>query len=100
MKDFEPVCQLRLHCPRCRGLKWGRAWRKIMARQYEVPAGGIDWPCPKGAAWESDGPIRGLGDLVAKAIKFVSRGRIKPCGGCKKRRKRLNELVPFHSKRS
>ena len=38
---------------------------------------------------------RGLGDSVAKAIHRVSRGRIKPCGGCKKRQKRLNELIPY-----
>ena len=38
---------------------------------------------------------RGFGDTVAKAIHKVSRGKIKPCGGCKKRQKKLNELVSY-----
>jgi hypothetical protein len=37
-------------------------------------------------------PVRGLGDVVAKVTKAVG---IKPCGGCKERQKKLNELVPF-----
>jgi hypothetical protein len=43
----------------------------------------------KGCA-EYDGPARGLGDLVHSAIHTVSRGKIKPCGGCKKRRNNWN----------
>jgi hypothetical protein len=43
-------------------------------------------------------PSRGLGDTVAKAIQTVSRGKIKPCGGCKKRQTALNKLVPYKSK--
>ena len=42
---------------------------------------------------------RGAGDTVAKAIHTVSRGRIKPCGGCKKRQKKLNEIVPYNKAR-
>ena len=38
---------------------------------------------------------RGLGDTVAKVIHTVSRGKIRPCGGCKKRQKLLNKLVPY-----
>jgi len=34
----------------------------------------------------------GLGDKVAKAIKFVSKGKIKECGKCKKRRELLNKI--------
>ena len=102
MKEFCQTwhCLSRAKCERCRDLEGDRAWREMIARNFEVPGGEIDWKCPHGLHWGDGGPIRGLGDLVAKAIKFVSRGRIKPCGGCKKRRKRLNELVPFHSKRS
>ena len=39
-----------------------------------------------------DGPARGVGDLIARATSAVG---IKPCEGCKKRRKKLNQLVPF-----
>lgn len=35
---------------------------------------------------------RGLGDTVAKITSAVG---IKPCGGCKKRQERLNNLIPY-----
>ena len=35
---------------------------------------------------------RGLGDSVAK---LTSAFGIKPCGGCKKRQKTLNEMFPY-----
>lgn len=38
---------------------------------------------------------RGLGDTVAKVIHRVTRGHAKPCGGCKKRQNRLNEMFPY-----
>ncbi len=37
-------------------------------------------------------PSRGLGDTVAKLTKAVG---IKPCGGCKERQKKLNEMFPY-----
>ena len=43
--------------------------------------------CPKS-------PSRGLGDTIAKMTKAVG---IKPCGGCKKRQKKLNKWVPYAS---
>jgi hypothetical protein len=42
-----------------------------------------------------DGPARGAGDTVAKFIKATTFGKVKPCGGCKKRRRKLNELVSY-----
>ena len=38
---------------------------------------------------------KGLGDTVSSAIKKVSGGRIKECGGCSKRRDWLNEKVSY-----
>ena len=38
---------------------------------------------------------KGLGDTVVKIIHKVSRGKIKPCGGCRKRQRKLNKLVPY-----
>ena len=35
---------------------------------------------------------RGLGDTIAKATKAVG---IKPCGGCKRRQRRLNKWFPY-----
>lgn len=37
---------------------------------------------------------RGLGDDVANLIHKVSGGKIKPCGGCKKRQAKLNHWFP------
>ena len=64
--------------------------------------------CPQcHAKYRGDGPVRrcpcghgmpkpiGIGDLIEHAIKWVTRGRIKPCGGCRRRRDRLNRLWPF-----
>lgn len=39
---------------------------------------------------------RGLGDTIAKATKAVG---IKPCGGCKKRQKWLNDRFPYTPRR-
>lgn len=38
---------------------------------------------------------KGLGDTVKKVIEKVSRGKVKPCGGCKKRQEALNKLMPY-----
>ncbi|MFG0249243.1 MAG: hypothetical protein ACF8OB_10180 [Phycisphaeraceae bacterium JB051] len=43
-----------------------------------------------------DGPDRGLGDTVKRAIHKISGGRIKPCGACQKRQRKLNQLIPYH----
>lgn len=47
-------------------------------------------------AWEGGyGPGQkavGLGDKVAKGINAATGGRVKPCGGCKKRKERLNRI--------
>ena len=43
----------------------------------------------------AEGPVRGLGDVVAKVTKAVG---IKPCGPCQKRREALNRMVPFNGK--
>lgn len=41
-----------------------------------------------------DWEVRGLGDVVAKITSAL---HIKPCGGCKKRQKAMNDAVPFGS---
>ena len=35
---------------------------------------------------------RGLGDTIAKMTRAVG---ITPCGGCKQRQKKLNEIFPY-----
>ena len=41
---------------------------------------------------------KGLGDSVEKFIKKATGGRVKTCGGCKKRRDWLNRMVPYAKK--
>ena len=41
---------------------------------------------------KSNKKSRGLGDTIAKMTGAIG---IKPCGGCKKRQKYLNEKVPY-----
>ena len=38
---------------------------------------------------------RGLGDTVAKVTKVFG---VKPCGRCKKRQQKLNEMFPYGDK--
>lgn len=43
-----------------------------------------------------DGPSRGLGDTVHRALDAVGVHRVvKACGGCAARRAALNDAVPF-----
>ena len=41
------------------------------------------------------GNDKGIGDTVERTINKVSGGRVKPCGGCKKRKAFLNEYFPY-----
>jgi len=45
-----------------------------------------------GHDWNED---KGLGDTVSRVIKKVTKGKIKECGGCKKRRDILNKIIPY-----
>ena len=42
---------------------------------------------------------KGFGDTIKRVIDKVSRGKVKQCGGCKKRQKLLNKLIPYGDKR-
>jgi hypothetical protein len=42
-----------------------------------------------------EGPSRGLGDTVAKAIQTITLGTVKPCLPCKARQARLNKALPY-----
>ena len=41
---------------------------------------------------------KGLGDTVSKMIKKVSRGKVKECAPCAKRRAKLNRMFPYRNK--
>ena len=55
---------------------------------WDVPGGIVDFECPYGAEW-GGGPPRGLGEVIAAVTKRLG---IRECGGCRKRRRRLNRL--------
>lgn len=79
------ACHTRAHCRTCRGASVEDAdWR-------ERVVGHREFDCPHGVTADNL-PSRGLGDTIAKITKAVG---IKPCGGCKKRQKKLNKAVPY-----
>jgi hypothetical protein len=41
---------------------------------------------------------RGFGDTIKSVIDKVTLGKVKPCGGCKKRQEALNKLLPYKEK--
>lgn len=57
---------------------------------YTRPSNGVCFQCPK-----YDGPARGFGDTVAKVVKAVTLGTVKPCGGCLQRQAQFNEKVRY-----
>lgn len=88
-------CASGVHCETCRDLAGGRAWRLRLSRTFLLPGGDPDFACPRGRPWGYEGPSRGLGDTVARVIKWATGGRVRPCGGCGKRRARLNRVWPY-----
>ena len=67
-------------------------------RDYFGDVGGLGWQEPQNVDLELETTIKditkniGLGDIIAKATSAVG---IKPCGGCKKRKEKLNKLFPL-----
>jgi len=39
---------------------------------------------------------KGIGDTISRAIKTISRGTIKECNGCIKRKETLNKILPYN----
>ena len=75
--------------------KWGENFRKAVDEASVVE--GNTYIMPK-ADWDNiqvDFGLkrsRGVGDTIAKVTKAVG---IKPCGGCNKRRAKLNEIAAY-----
>jgi hypothetical protein len=53
-------------------------------------------PCPHARADGRRPEPEGLGDWLAHAFRWI--GLAGDCDGCARRRKRLNDLVPFHKR--
>lgn len=84
-------CLLMVHCPTCRDRKGGAAWRDMLRAAFRLPGDETDFECPHGAKWGR--PMdRGFGDTLERLFKAI--GFKKKCGGCKKRRDKLNKLMP------
>jgi len=41
---------------------------------------------------------KGLGDTISALVESISRGKIRECGGCKKRKEWLNRKVQYSPK--
>jgi hypothetical protein len=85
-------CESGIYCCVCRDQEVGRAWRASLTNM-----GAPDFECPQGKEWDWRPPSRGIGDTVEKVIHAVTLGLVRPCGGCKKRRDRLNRLWPYRT---
>lgn len=86
-------CLSGVHCRTCRDREGGADFRMAMGKRFEMPDG---WPeCPHGKPWGYIGKSRGVGDTFAKMVQAVTFGLVKPCGGCKKRQRRLNAALPY-----
>ncbi len=97
--DFfaDTACTSRAHCRACRDREGGRPWRESLARHFTVPA--VDFDCPHGGEWGQLPPARGLGDTVKRVIDTVTGGKLKPCGGCQRRREWLNRVVRYRKRK-
>tara|TARA_R100000655_G_scaffold108853_2_gene161766 strand:- start:50 stop:304 length:255 start_codon:yes stop_codon:yes gene_type:complete len=60
--------------------------------EYKKPSFGV---CLKVCKKNTHKPSKGLGDTVEKVIKALTKGKVKPCGGCKKRKEALNKMMPY-----
>ena len=41
---------------------------------------------------------KGVGDTVSKIIKNITKGKVKECEPCKKRKAKLNKMFPYKNK--
>jgi len=65
---------------------------------YHRPSLGVCRICEKNTDQKRRDPrriSRGLGDTIKKIIDKATLGKVKPCGGCKKRQAALNKLMPY-----
>ena len=62
--------------------------------KYHRPSEGVCNACED----NTDPQPKGLGDTISNVINKVSRGKVTPCGGCKKRQNKLNEIFPYKDK--
>lgn len=83
MKWFDHAsCQQRAACEACRT---NAKFRKSLHRAGLVDSPSFD--CPHG--YRADRLPLGLGDVVEKVTRVLG---IKPCGGCRKRKKDWNKV--------
>ena len=43
------------------------------------------------------GHDKGVGDTISRVIRTATRGKIKECGGCQKRKDYLNKKIPYRN---
>ena len=80
---IEPICRTRLHCPTCRDLEGGRAWRESLGKAFKLPEDAPDFECPHGIEWgvEWVEPI-GVESKPPTAEQLMIMRRKKICEAC------------------
>ena len=43
------------------------------------------------------GHDKGVGDTISRVIRTATRGKIKECSGCQKRKDYLNKKIPYRN---
>ena len=91
------ICKSRKFCVACRTMA-DPSWRKVIARQFQLPDNLTDFECPSGIPWDYRGGFR-PGDAVAAVAQPIARGIDKVfrtdlagCRRCKKRQADLNKF--------
>ena len=64
-------------------------------KNWKCESCGLELYVPDGLPVHHACKSRGLGDTVAKVTKAFG---VKPCGRCKKRQQKLNEMFPYKDK--
>ena len=88
------ICTSFDHCKTCRDREGGKEWRLSNVKLFEVPGNTVDFQCPYGVPWNmSDSwwmSFRKQHKLGTKIATLTKKVGIKPCGGCRKRKKYLD----------
>lgn len=48
-------CKAKVHCKTCRNREGGRPWRTSLKKMFQLPDDNVDFECPWGEQWNSDG---------------------------------------------
>ena len=92
------------HAPSTESMQQKRAALTVTTSSKEPNVGKKFLQDMPPASQQYEGPVRGMGDIVAKVAQPIAKGldkvlgtNIQGCGGCKKRQEKLNNAFPFNT---